>query len=85
MRAHRNVCGAELLRRVKVGQSYKFVPCKVYVYYSIIESLQQILARRRIVDMCEKWREYKQNFPSGHLTDGRLWNELATYNGQALS
>ena len=68
---------------MKVGQSYKYVPRKLYVYYSIIQSLQRILARPGIVDMCEKWREYKQNVPSGHLTDvydGHLWHEWITYN-----
>ena len=35
--------------------------------------------------MCEEWREYKQNIPSGHLTDvhnGHLWHEWTTYNGK---
>ena len=85
--AHRKVCGTELLKRVKVGQSYKFVPRKLYVDYNIIESLQQILSRPRILDMCEKWREYKHNVPSGYLTDvydGRLWAEWATHNGKSF-
>ena len=37
--------------------------------------------------MCEKWREYKQNVPSGHLTDvydGRLWHEWTTYNDKPM-
>ena len=54
MHAHRKVCGAELLKQVRVGQSYKFVPHKLYVYYSIIQSFQRILARPGIVDVCEE-------------------------------
>ena len=83
-RARRKKCGAELLKRVKVGQSYKFIPRKVYVYNSIVESLQQILARPGFEGMCEEWREYRKNVPTGYLTDvynGCLWTEWASYNG----
>ena len=83
--AHRKECGAELLKQVKAGHSYKYVPRKLYVYYSIIESLQRILARPGIVDLCEKWREYKQNVPSEYLTDvydGCLWREWSTHDGK---
>ena len=41
-KANRKECGVELLKKVKVSQTYKFVPPKVYVYYSIVESLRRL-------------------------------------------
>lgn len=38
--AHRKKCGAELMKKVKVRRTNKLVPRKVYVYYSIIDTLQ---------------------------------------------
>ena len=70
---------------MKLGQVYKFVPHKIYVYYNVIESLKQILVRPGVLDLCEKWRQQKETVPSQYLTDvydGRLWRECATYEGK---
>ena len=77
--AHRKECGAELMKKVKVRRSNKYVPRKVYVYYSIIDSLQRLISSSRLLDQCEKWRGHRGNaVPTGYLTDvfdGRLWRE----------
>lgn len=79
-RAHRKKCGTDLLKKVKVGQKYKFVPRKVYVYYSIIDTLQRLLSRPNFLEQCEEWRQLCSNVPHGYLTDvfdGRLWLDWA--------
>jgi len=71
-------CGIELFKKVKVGQTYKFVPRKVYVYYSIIDFLQRLASKPGFLQKCEEWREHKGEVPNGCLTDvfdGRLWHE----------
>ena len=44
-RAHKKKCGADLMKKVKLGQTYKFVPRKMYAYYSIIDTLQRLVSR----------------------------------------
>ena len=73
------------MKKVKVRQTNKFVPRKVYVYYSIIDSLQRLISSSGLLEQCEKWRGHKSNaVPTGYLTDvfdGRLWREWETKNG----
>ena len=81
-KAHRKECGMDLLKKVKIGQTYKFVPRKVYVYYSIIDTLQRLIASRpNFLEKCEEWRLLHSNVPHGYLTDvfdGRLWQEMVS-------
>ena len=72
------------MKKVKIGQKYKLVPRKVYVYYSIIDTLQRLGSTPAFLQQCEEWREHKSEVPNGHLTDvfdGRLWNEWMKWNG----
>ena len=67
-----------------MGQRYKFVPHKVYVYYSIIDSLQRLASNLDFCKKCEEWRKWKGEVPNGCLTDvfdGRLWREWMKYDG----
>ena len=71
-------CGAELIKKVQIGQNYKLVPREVYVYYSIIDTLQRLGSTPAFLQQCEEWREHKREVLNGHLTDvfdGRLWNK----------
>ena len=71
--ARRKKCGTNL-----IGQRYKYVPRKVYVYYNIISSLQQLVSRPNLIQQCDEWRKLCTNIPHGYLTDvfdGRLWHE----------
>ena len=76
--ARRKKCGTNLLKQVKIGQRYKYVPRKVYVYYNIISSLQRLVSRPNFIQQCDEWRKLCTNIPHGYLTDvfdGRLWHE----------
>ena len=67
------------------NRKIKFVPRKVYVYYSIIDSLQWLISSSALLDQCEKWRGHKGNaVPTGYLTnvfDSRRWREWETKDG----
>lgn len=75
-RSRQTKCGADLLKKVKVGQKYKFVAKKTFVYYSIIETLQRLVMVPGFLQSCEEWRD--RNVPHGCLMDvydGKLWKE----------
>ena len=73
--AHRKKCGAELMKKIKLEQKYKLVRRKTYMYYSIVDSLQQLVSRPGFLEQCENWRKESGNSANGILTvifDGRL-------------
>ena len=74
--AHRKKYGAELMKRVKIGQKYKLAP---FVYYSIINSLQKLIKVPGFLSMCEEWRN--KDVPARWLTDGQLWKDWMKPNG----
>ena len=73
------------MKRVKIGQRYKLVPQKVYVYYSVIKALQRLVRLPGFLESCENWRKRGTEVPSGCLTDvydGNIWKEwMKTANG----
>ena len=73
---YRQRCGTELMKSIKVERSYKLVPRKIYVYNSIMGTLQKLILRPGFIESCEKWR--KANSSDGFMTDvydGKLWKE----------
>ena len=42
----KKTCGAELLRKVKCGKKYKFVPKKIYIYSPLKLSLSRLFQKR---------------------------------------
>lgn len=77
-RVHRRNCGTELMKKVKLGQRYKLVPRKVYVYYNIVNSLQKLVSIPGFLEDCEHWRKRESECPNSWLTDvydGNLWKE----------
>ena len=64
------------MKKVNIGQKYKQVPQKIFVYYSIIESLQKLIKMPGFRSKCEEWRN--RYVPDGWLADvydGQLWKD----------
>ena len=76
---HRRLkCGAELMKKVKIGGKYKLVPKKTYMYNPLLSSLQELVSRRNMLLLCEQWRQHFDSVPDGWLTDvydGKLWKD----------
>ena len=85
---HRRVkCGAELMKKVKTALKYKLVPKKLYVYNSILSSLQELVLRPHFRSQCEHWRNRSESISDGWLTDvydGKLWREWFRKEGNAF-
>lgn len=79
------ICGTELLRKLKCGKKYKFIPKKVYVYRSVKTSLSRLFQRNGFLTDIEHWRSRVpvQNVMSD-VYDGNIWKELSN-PGQFLS
>ena len=75
--SRRNSCGAVLMKKIKIKDSFKLVPKKIYVYHSIILSLEEMVKRPGFLGKCEFWRtrEKMENF-MGDIYDGKLWEDL---------
>ena len=80
-RIYRRECGTELMKCVKVGNKYKLVPRKRFVYNSITNSIRQFASRPSFFESCEAWR--KQEATDGSFMtdvyDGKLWKEWKNY------
>ena len=82
-RRRRRECGKELMKTVKVGKKVKFVPHKSYVYYSIIDSVQQLVLRCGFLESCEEWRANKSSIANDQYTDvydSKLWEDWQVVN-----
>ena len=81
-RANRKKCGAELMKKVKIGQKYKLVARKTFVYYSIIDSIKKLNKVPDFLNIYEEWRT--TNVLPGWLTDvydGQLWKDWMKHDG----
>ena len=79
------ICNTELTKHIKIGSRYKFVPKKLYVYNSLIASLERLVSRPDFLNQCEKWRNHVSNTHSGWLTDvydDKLWKEWLRKDGK---
>ena len=64
------------MKRLKIGKKYRLVPRRIYIYYSIVESIQRLVSVPGFLKLCEEWRS--RNVPTGWLTDifdGKLWQD----------
>ena len=80
----RKKCGAALMKKVKVGGKYKLVPRKVYVYNSLVDSLERLVSKPGFLDRCEQWRKYSKEASREWLTDvydGNLLKDWLKKNG----
>ena len=79
----RSKCNALLMKQVKHGIAYKFLPWKTFWFQSISERLKGILERPGMLEMCNKWRDNESS--SGKLSDvidGRLWKDFKMVNNR---
>ena len=84
-RYRRRKCGAELMKKVKIGRHYKFLPRKVYIYNSLLSSLERLIAKPDFLHQCEQWRKHSKNVPDGWRTDvydGQLWKDWFIKDGK---
>ena len=68
-----------LLKTVHTGTKTFFYQRMVYLYNSVIKSLQQLLRRSGFWNKCQEWR--KQVLPNNVKTDiyqGNVWKELSS-------
>ena len=78
-------CGAELLRKVKCGKKYKFVPKKIYIYNSLKQSLSRLFQKNDFITDIEQWRtRLSEENVLSDVYDGNVWKELSS-PGQFLS
>ena len=80
-------CSMHLLKIVKssCGSEY-FAPFKTYCYRSVVSSLEVILNRPCMPDLCEKWRSRQiLNDRLCDVYDGKMWNYFQyDCNGEAF-
>ena len=81
----KKTCGAELLRKVKCGKKYKFVPKKIYIYSPLKLSLSRLFQKKEFITDIEKWRtRVSECNVLSDVYDGNIWKELSS-PGQFLS
>ena len=67
--SRRSKCNTPLLKKIIVGKGSKLVPRKVFVYHSIISTLNAMINRKYFLRKCEHWRSRINNVPKGLLGD----------------
>ena len=85
--SRRSKCNTPLLKKITVGKGAKLVPRKVFVYHSIISTLNSMINRKDFLCKCEHWRNRKNSLSHGLLGDvyeGRVWNESQCILGQSF-
>ena len=58
--SQRSKCNTPLLKKITVGKGAKLVPRKVFVYHSIISTLNSLINRKDFLCKCEHWRNRKK-------------------------
>ena len=73
----RVACGQPLLKKsILEDGKCTFIPIKTYCYKSIVESIEELLNRKGMLNECQKWRS--REVPSGYLADifdGAIWKK----------
>ena len=83
--SRRSRCNTPPLKKITVGKGAKLVPRKVFIYHSIISTLNAMINRKDYLCKCEHWRNRKNSLSHGLLDDvyeGRVWNESQFILGQ---
>lgn len=76
--ARRKPCGSQLLRRVRSGSKYRFVPNKVYPYQPLHQSLGYLVKRKDFLLSSELWSERSSIIPDGDVYDGWIWHDFSS-------
>lgn len=75
-------CNTPLMKWVRVGGKSKLVPCKTFLYHSVIAGIGRLLQNEHFLSSCELWR--RRNIPSGiycDIYDGKVWQDFQHVNG----
>ena len=78
----RQECGAQLLKSIRSGKSYRLEPIKAYPYQSLQHSFSYLVKRDGFLSACEQWRYRMSSIPSSHLGDvydGRIWHSFSSF------
>ena len=78
----RNACNEILMKQIKIGGKYKFVPRKAYIYRSVVCALKDMARRKGFLQRCDHWRTRVNEGMMGDVYDGKLWSELSVINGR---
>ena len=66
-------CNSVLLKKVKYGSTYKYIPKKLYLYNNIIDNLQSLLQRPGTLRLLSQWKEKPINSEMlTDITDGQV-------------
>ena len=82
--SRRQKCNCPLFKQIKSGSKYKLIPCKVFLYNNIIESLRRLMNNPSMLQLCNDW-VYYYNTVGGTLndiSDGKMWKDFTMYNGK---
>ena len=70
-------CNTTLLKQVKHGATYKYVPKKVYLYNGVISSLKALIDCDYILQLCNHWRNRTHIEDTlADVTDGQVCSSL---------
>ena len=82
----RTLCGKMLMKKIrgKSGNIFWY-PKKVYVYQSIVASLQKFINKDNFIENCNEWRKRVRLETASHMTDihdEEIWKAFQTYEGK---
>ena len=70
-------CGGVLMNETVVNNVKDYTPVKVFCFKSVITSLENLLLRDGMLDLCQKWKE--RDVPGNvycDVMDGNIWKEF---------
>ena len=74
-------CDTVLLKKIKSKSGYHLQAKKTYPYMPLNKSLGRLVARRDMLDICEKWRSRQESIPNsfmGDIYDGDVWKVFSS-------
>ena len=79
--SRRQKCNCPLCKQIKSGSKYKLVPCRVFLYKNIIESLRGLINNPGMLQLCNNWVNYNTvNGSLNDISDGKMWKDFTMYN-----
>ena len=76
-------CGSILLQKVKIGNSVRLKPFKIYPHNSLKSDVEKLAMRPEFLEKCEHWRCRPTNPGTlSDIFDGKIWNEFQVVNGK---
>lgn len=82
-RRFRAVCGQQLLKKVYFSSGRQILyPFKVYPYRLLTWSLQSLLLRPNISELCQHWKLAETSGILYDIYDGQVWKDFQVVSGQ---